>query len=546
MRKSAPNYAAIAVKAAVGAVLGAGVAVAAGHSPLEWAAGGVLGFGVVFGALVSVHAAGDAKKLKALTHARKQAEEATTAQALGKLDKAERLWQEVLTIHEQALGENDLQTLSTIHSLANVQRLAGAFEKAQTLYRRALPLYGRLVAADHPALVQCHKDLAATLERLNLLPEAIEQAEKALAVEGAASTRSLVARLHTAAGQDRSAIEHYKLLLEAAPPDQAETLNEQGLLAACYVRERMHAEATEMLKDLLLKLKKVESPNRQLEAEAFLNLAESRLAQGIAKDAEPLALTGLKVVQAYVGPSDRLLGRLFAAYREGREKTGAGLKENDLLVLFSEPDREKARAVLKANPEWVNLKDKTGWGPLQWAAFLNREDLLKWLLRNGARPDNYDAKTVLGPIHVAAAWGKLSALESLLDAGADIDSPGPGGLTPLCYSAQQGRAEVARQLVVRGARPGRADDQGRTALHHAAAAGHREVVENLLAQGADLQACTAKGRTALHEAAWQGQGAVVELLLAHQADPQQPDGEGRSALALAELAGHSLLVKTMS
>ena len=546
MGKSGPNYAAIAGKALLGAVGGVGLAVAIGHGPLEWVAGGVLGFGAVVGALVGIHAAHDARKLTLLAQVRKKTDEATRHQALGKLESAEQRWQEVLELLEAALGERDLQTLNALYSLGKVQQLGGRFDRAEASYRKALPLYGQLVDARHPSLVQCHKDLAATLERLGRYPEALAEAERALELDGSLAHRLLVARLQTENGNDQAAMEHYRRFLEAAPNEDADSLMVKNLLASSYAREQRYPEATELLKSLLLQLKGQEHPYRTVEVEAILGLAEVRLAQGAVKDVEPLCLAGLKVLQHHVGPHDRLLTRLFTAYRAGREKSGAGLKDHDLLKLFSEEERETARDALKANPEWVNNKDKTGWTALQWAAFLFREDLLRWLLRNGARPDNYEASSTLGPIHVAAAWGKLSALEALLDAGVDINSVGPGGLTPVLYSVRQGRSEITRQLVVRGADPQRADAQGRTPLHYAAAAGHLEVAEYLLGRGVDLHARAAAGRTPLHLAAAAGQGALVELLLLHKADQALRDDQGRTASELAGAAGHALLVKAMA
>lgn len=546
MAKSGPNYPAIAGKALLGAVGGLGLAVAIGHGPQEWVAGAVLGFGAVFGAFVGTHAAHDARKMTLLAQVRKKTDEATRHQALGKLERAELLWQEVLELLQEALGQGDLQTLNSLYSLGKVQQLAGRFERAEASYRKALPLYAQLVEARHPSLVQCHRDLAATLERLERYPEALAEAERALDLDGSLGNRLLAARLHTANGNEQAATEHYRRFLETAPDETADSLMVKNLLASSYAREQRFPEATELLKSLLLQLKGKEHPHRTVEVEAILTLAEVRLAQGASKDVEPLCLAGLKVLQHHVGPHDRLLTRLFAAYRTGRERSGAGLKDHDLLKLFSEEEREKARDTLKANPEWVNNKDKTGWTALQWAAFLYREDLLRWLLRNGARPDNYEASSTLGPIHVAAAWGKLSALEALLDAGVDVNSLGPGGLTPLLYSVRQGKTEITRQLVVRGADPRQADAQGRTPLHYAAAAGHLELAEYLLGRGVDLHARAAGGLTPLHQAARFGQGPVVELLLLHKADRELRDDEGRTASDLAGSAGHGLLVKAMA
>jgi len=547
MVKAGPNYAIITLKALVGAALGAGVAYGIHHGPLEAGLGAVIGGSLVFGVSVGTHAVNDTKKLAALAQARTRSEQAGSAQALGKLDRAEKLWREVLALHEKWLGAKDLQTLATTCSLANVLRRANKLEEAQALYARTIEIYAQRPDKDIPSLVLCHKELALTLETLGRHGEALQHAQKALELQDDPATRITVARLHTALSQDQEAISHYRHVADSLQPEtNPELLAVKNSLAACYAREKMYPEATALLKDLLLKLKAAETPNRLQEVEAFLGLAEIRLAQGAAKDVEPLTVAGLKVLQNHLGPQAQLLKRLLGLYRTGREQTGAGAQDSDWLILFASEERERPRDVLRENVAWVNNTDKTGWSPLQWACFLSREDLLKWLLRNGARPDPGESNTVMGPIHVAAAWGKMSAIEVLLEAGVPLESKGPSGWTPLLYSCHQGRTEVARQLILRGADPRQTDRAGRTPLHLAAAGDHLSLAEYLLTLEVDKQARTTSGRTPLHLAAANGQGSLVELLLAHQVDRELTDEQGLTAAQLAEAAGHALLVKAMA
>lgn len=55
------------------------------------------------------------------------------------------------------------------------------------------------------------------------------------------------------------------------------------------------------------------------------------------------------------------------------------------------------------------------------------------------------------PLHIAALWGDSELIETFLEAGADIDSAGEYGFTPLHYAIQQDNVEAARLLIERGA-----------------------------------------------------------------------------------------------
>ena len=56
------------------------------------------------------------------------------------------------------------------------------------------------------------------------------------------------------------------------------------------------------------------------------------------------------------------------------------------------------------------------------------------------------------PLHVAAVWGDVEAIEMLVRAGADVDAAGELGCTPLYEAVGQGHA-AARRLLDAGASP---------------------------------------------------------------------------------------------
>ena len=74
-------------------------------------------------------------------------------------------------------------------------------------------------------------------------------------------------------------------------------------------------------------------------------------------------------------------------------------------------DLEKVKALLKANPDLVNNKNKDGTTPLHWAAFEGHKDVAEWLLANKADV-NAKASDGLTPLHLAASNDKKDVVES--------------------------------------------------------------------------------------------------------------------------------------
>jgi hypothetical protein len=75
----------------------------------------------------------------------------------------------------------------------------------------------------------------------------------------------------------------------------------------------------------------------------------------------------------------------------------------------------------------------------------------------------------------AATSGQLEAARAALEAGADINTLGPGRATPLILAAAAGHLAVVELLLSAGAEPGWRDEGQETALLKAAANGHGAV-----------------------------------------------------------------------
>lgn len=84
----------------------------------------------------------------------------------------------------------------------------------------------------------------------------------------------------------------------------------------------------------------------------------------------------------------------------------------------------------------------------------------------------------------AVAWGDAGKVRSLLASGADPNTRGKRGVTPLMQAAMKGHYCIVELLIEAGANPNDRDNKGESALMRAAGELHLPVVGALLEAGA--------------------------------------------------------------
>jgi ankyrin repeat protein len=134
-----------------------------------------------------------------------------------------------------------------------------------------------------------------------------------------------------------------------------------------------------------------------------------------------------------------------------------------------------------------------------------------------------DRNTVL---MVAAANGRASIVEALVEAGADVNRANRRGVTALMNAALQSNTAIVRTLIAAKADIHHESGSGDTALSFAAAAGHEANVTLLIDAGARPEAIN----HAFVEAGESRQPAIARLLLERGADV---DKAGPEALVRA-------------
>ncbi|KAF2135464.1 uncharacterized protein K452DRAFT_281495, partial [Aplosporella prunicola CBS 121167] len=134
------------------------------------------------------------------------------------------------------------------------------------------------------------------------------------------------------------------------------------------------------------------------------------------------------------------------------------------------------------------------------------------------------------PLEAAIMLKSVPLVQTLLEAGASVDSTTEKGFTMTHVAARDGTKEILEILLDTG----KGDlasaflklTAGDTALTYAAGSGNVRMAGMLLAAGAEVNACAASGETALYCAARNSDIGMADLLLQWGADPEGLDYEG--------------------
>lgn len=206
-------------------------------------------------------------------------------------------------------------------------------------------------------------------------------------------------------------------------------------------------------------------------------------------------------------------------------------------------------AALLTEDDRVDLMAQTdlGWTALHVAAGAGKvaaiEVLMETAKRRGLQSRLLDAKDTFGDsaFIIACTTGQHSAVQALLQYGADPNTPGELGNTPLVEAVSKGHRRTATLLLNSGNAQGTYADpnlfNGWAALHYAAYDGDLDMVERLLKAKVplDLDIRIAKfGWTALMLACRQNNREIVLRLLAAGADASIESDSGRNALTIAK------------
>ena len=192
---------------------------------------------------------------------------------------------------------------------------------------------------------------------------------------------------------------------------------------------------------------------------------------------------------------------------------------------------------------------------LAWAVESQYLPMVELLLKKGAKtdPESADPKSesskdleskssegletveanLFRPLILACIYGDSAIIQTLLNAGAQVNVTTYDGITPLQICAADASTEVVKALLDAGAAPDAANLMDQTPLMWAASKGHLATMELLLEHGADINKATASGFNPLFFAIKSGSLEAAHLAADAGADLNHRSVDGTSAAQLA-------------
>ena len=148
--------------------------------------------------------------------------------------------------------------------------------------------------------------------------------------------------------------------------------------------------------------------------------------------------------------------------------------------------------------------------PLWCSAVANKLEVVKTLIEHGA-DINSPSDTQSTPVRSACFMTNISVVKILVEHGADIHKPNINGGTCLINSVQS--EELCVFLLSKGVDVNAKDNSANLALHYAIREGRLDTVKVLLKYGSDHMASNDFGDDALQTAALRGYKSIVRFIL---------------------------------
>jgi ankyrin repeat protein len=181
---------------------------------------------------------------------------------------------------------------------------------------------------------------------------------------------------------------------------------------------------------------------------------------------------------------------------------------------------------------------------------VNIQGRIKFDLATGEMGHQTPSDKALGrqPIHLAAKFNSVKAIELLIKQGASVETPDTNGFTPIAIAAKWNVVEVINYLLDNGISPNAIDSNGTLALQTALRAGAFTAARLLMDKGADWQKLDFDDSSPLIMATTKGDSDVVKMLIEWGFDPNLPGAGLKRPLHYAAFYGNDyicdLLIKS--
>lgn len=220
--------------------------------------------------------------------------------------------------------------------------------------------------------------------------------------------------------------------------------------------------------------------------------------------------------------------------------------ERLLLEASEVGDLQKARHIVReaAPPVDLNCRDETGDTPLILAASSGNQELVQFLLNEGAEVDATNKSGDNALICASERPGNTALLKLLLDMGTGINSKNELGRTALIEAASIGDLPNVVLLLQHNPDVNIVTREEETALTFAVVYEYPDIVKVLTEAGADVNWKSKKGWwTPLTYAVYSRNVEIVGLLIDAGADPNNEDANGDTILIHAVRSGAVAVVR---
>ncbi len=191
----------------------------------------------------------------------------------------------------------------------------------------------------------------------------------------------------------------------------------------------------------------------------------------------------------------------------------ARLSAQTIHDMIREADTAAIALLLKQNPSLIEAREFGDFTPMKTAVRTDNPELVRFLLRHGAKPDLPD-RISFTPLEEAIRGENAEIACLLLEAGADPNTLNTEDATaPLQLAAIAGNDELVRMLLAHRAKVDIGVRCTGTPLMEAAEAGHLSTVKILVQHGARLETIDGSERRPLDRALRGGNIDVVRYLL---------------------------------
>ena len=172
-----------------------------------------------------------------------------------------------------------------------------------------------------------------------------------------------------------------------------------------------------------------------------------------------------------------------------QNRADPSLKENDGLSLLHYAAKGGNTTIINnllLLGVYIDSRTNAGVTPMMTAAFCDKQSAFQILIQNGADPSIKDDNGS-SLLYFAAHGGNPSIINKLLLLGLDIDSRGTQGATPLMmFAAAFGKQSALQVLIENGADPSLKADEELSLLHCAVQGGNTSIINKLSSLGLDI------------------------------------------------------------